>query len=249
MTWQRRTHCEQVWGTVVTFDVRDRHIDEEALHNATSEAVGFLHHVDDMFSTYKPTSIISLVRAGVLTQAETRSPDYTEVSTACRGIKQLTGGTFDPWAVPGGVDFSGFVKGWAAQAVAAIFERHGFANTSINAAGDVWCAGFQAPDHRWAVGIQHLFDNNSIMKTVHASDQAVCTSGTYRKGFHIIDPHTQRPPTSSIASATVMGPDGGTADALASALVVDGVDGRNWFAGLPEWSAIIVTDTHKVLTW
>ncbi|MEI6620800.1 MAG: FAD:protein FMN transferase [Actinomycetes bacterium] len=249
MTWERRTHWEEVWGTVVTFEVRDRHIEEESLHSATSEAVGFLHHVDDVFSTYKPTSIISLVRAGVLTETEARSPDYVEVVKACRDMKALTGGRFDPWAVPDGVDFSGFVKGWAAQAVAAIFKQHGFANTSINAAGDVWCAGFQAPEHPWTVGIQHPFDNNSIMKTVHASDQAVCTSGTYRKGFHIIDPRTQGPATSSIVSATVLGPAGGTADALASALVVNGVDGRSWFAGLPGWSAVIVTDTHEVFTW
>ena len=50
---------------------------------------------------------------------------------------------------------------------------------------------------------------------------AVATSGTYERGAHLIDPRSGRH-LARAASATVCGPDLGTADALATALAVGG---------------------------
>ena len=36
--WDRAVHQEEVWGTVVTFDIRDEHLDDLALE-AIAEAV------------------------------------------------------------------------------------------------------------------------------------------------------------------------------------------------------------------
>ena len=36
-------------------------------------------------------------------------------STDVAVSRELTGGAFDPWALPGGVDPAGLVKGWAAD--------------------------------------------------------------------------------------------------------------------------------------
>jgi thiamine biosynthesis lipoprotein ApbE len=38
----------------------------------------------------------------------------------------------------------------------------------------------------------------------------------------------------------VVGPDGGLADALATALLIEGPAGVRWFAGLPEWSGYLI---------
>jgi thiamine biosynthesis lipoprotein len=51
---------------------------------------------------------------------------------------------------------------------------------------------------------------------------AVATSGTYERGARLIDPHSGMP-TTRAASATVVGPDLAMADALATALVIAGV--------------------------
>jgi thiamine biosynthesis lipoprotein ApbE len=45
----------------------------------------------------------------------------------------------------------------------------------------------------------------------------------------------------------VIGPDGAIADALATALMVDGIEGARWFAHLPQWSGAVVVD--DTLTW
>ncbi len=59
-------------------------------------------------------------------------------------------------------------------------------------------------------------------------DGAIATTGTYERGAHIKDPHTGMIAIGA-RSATVLGPDGGLADALATALVVSGKEGASWF--------------------
>mgnify|MGYP003343427865 FL=1 len=55
------------------------------------------------------------------------------------------------------------------------------------------------------------------------------SSGTYERGAHIIDPRVKVPAVGARA-ATVIGPDAGIADALATALIVDGRDAITWLA-------------------
>ena len=40
--WDRAVHQEEVWGTVVTFDIRDEHLDDLALE-AIAEEIGRAH--------------------------------------------------------------------------------------------------------------------------------------------------------------------------------------------------------------
>ena len=61
-----------------------------------------------------------------------------------------------------------------------------------------------------------------------APDGAIATSGTYERGTHIVDPHSGLIAIGA-KSATVIGPDGGLADAMATALMVSGDDGATWF--------------------
>ena len=44
------------------------------------------------------------------------------------------------------------------------------------------------------------------------------------------------------ASATIIGPDAGLADALATAALVAGPSAAAWFAGLPDWSVYLIKD-------
>ena len=87
------------------------------------------------------------------------------------------------------------------------------------------------------------------MRIFEINDGAIATSGTYERGAHIFDPVTG---TIAIGakSATVLGPDGGLTDALATALMVAGEDGAGWFARpeLSEYSAWII-DRHSGGAW
>ena len=67
----------------------------------------------------------------------------------------------------------------------------------------------------------------------------MATSGSYERGAHIIDPRTGEP-TAAVASATVVGPDLGNADAYATALYAAGPAGLRWFARAAGYNALLV---------
>jgi thiamine biosynthesis lipoprotein len=230
-----------VWGTVVTVEVRGPHQGGDAYLAATLASVAaWFHDVDAWFSTYRIDSTITALRNGLL--PEYRAPAAVrDVLEACRLARRLTHGGFDPWAVPGGVDPSGYVKGWAAGVAADLVAEAGFPNVLVNAAGDIACRGEQAPGEPWAVGILDPCDARSVIEVVRIGTGAVATSGLYERGAHIVDPGSGRREV-AVDSATVVGPDAGLADALATAALVQGPRAVQWFAALPGYSLYLVED-------
>jgi thiamine biosynthesis lipoprotein len=71
------------------------------------------------------------------------------------------------------------------------------------------------------VGIRHPRRDDAVIYELCASNQAVCTSGVYERGRHILDPRTSAP-AESVASATVIAPNAMLADALSTAAFVLG---------------------------
>jgi thiamine biosynthesis lipoprotein len=161
--------------------------------------------------------------------------DVIEVANLCAIAKDLTDGAFDPWAVPGGFDPSGYVKGWAADKCADIAQEHGAQHVQINFAGDLALrGGFNNGGviKPWSIGISNPDNTQEVVKVIEIFDGAIATSGDYERGAHIQDPYTNMIAIGA-RSASVIGPDAGLCDALATALMVAGKDGAKWF-GLPE---------------
>jgi thiamine biosynthesis lipoprotein len=244
-----RTRAEiQVWGTVVFVDVASEAVSLEQLNAGIEKVRDFVAEVDTVFSTYKSGSVISKLRKGEISIADCQ-PDVQEVWNACSVAREITGGSFDPWCVNGGFDPSGYVKGWAADKCINILKVYGAENIQINAAGDLSLAGGFNNWQPWSIGIRHPEHADQIVKVFELTDGAIATSGTYEKGAHIKDPHTGLIAIGS-RSATVCGPDGGLADALATALIVSGKEGAIWF-GKPElaqYSAWVI-DRHLDIAW
>jgi len=241
------THVEHVWGTVVAFDVRLGTRDSEAdAQRAIGHCVEWLHDVDRTFSTYREDSVVSGLRQGRVNEHEV-SDAVATVLGRCRLARELTGGAFDPWAVSGGFDPSALVKGWAAAIAADILVRSGFAHVMVDAGGDVVVRSGADVADPWRIGIAHPDDPMAIIATALVTDGCVATSGTVYRGAHIVDPR-QQAAASGARAATVVGPDAGLADALSTALMVEGVAGRRWFASLPGWSGGVVVGTEW-LSW
>ena len=140
----------------------------------------------------------------------------------CALARRYSDGWFDPWALPGGVDPTGLVKGWAAARALARIGAAGGRAAMVSAGGDVATIG--DPGHPWRIGITDPWDRKGLAGVVEVQGAgAVCTSGTYERGTHLIDPHTGEPADRTV-SATVTGPDLAIADALATALAVGGTD-------------------------
>jgi len=231
-----RNWQQLVLGTVVSFSLREestttddgrgadaRELRElrERADDAVARAQAELRWADDVFSTWKPESPVSRLRRGEIRVEET-PPEVAEVLELCRLARDASDGWFDPWAVPGGVDPTGLVKGWAAQRALAILRESGAPAAMINAGGDVAVYGWPAPGEAWRIGIQHPLARGRILLIAELeSAGAVATSGSYERGAHVLDPRSGEP-TTELLSATVIGHDLGYADALATGLYASG---------------------------
>ena len=230
-------HAETVMGTVVSFVVHPGGLSDAAVHSALAQACRTLHEADGTFSTWKPQSPISRLRRGEATVEELPA-EVATVLGLCERAKAASKGWFDPWAMPGGVDPTGLVKGWAAERALAELLQAGVPAAMVNAGGDLAVHDRPAPAEPWRIGIRHPWRVDALACVIEA-DAAVATSGAYERGEHLIDPHSGRPLTTA-ASATVTGPSLAIADALATALVVAGAGEIGLITALADYDAYVI---------
>lgn len=92
-------------------------------------------------------------------------------------------------------------------------------------------------------------DVSEIVKIFDLSEGCIATSGTYQKGPHIVDPYTGMIAIGAL-SATIIGPEGALANALATALIVEGDNAVKWL-GKPELNdySFWVINRHERTAW
>ena len=120
----------------------------------------------------------------------------------------------------------------------------------VSAGGDSRILGDRG-GHPWVIGIRHPRDPDGLALRLPLSHTAVSTSGDYERFFiadgerihHILDPKTGRSAKDSW-SATVIGPDAMTTDALSTTIFILGaVKGIALVESLEGFDAIVI-DTH-----
>jgi FAD:protein FMN transferase len=242
----------EVWGTILYIDAASTTIDRAAIDAASDDVKKFVVDVDNAFSTYKESSFVSRLRRKEIEIGQCPQ-DVQEVWDACQNANYLSGGAFDPWAVEGGFDPSGYVKGWAADRVAEILMHAGVEHLQVNAAGDLTLRGGNLLDdgtvEPWKIGVTNPDNTQEVLRIFEIFDGAIATSGTYERGAHIIDPFTGVIAIGA-RSATVIGPEGGLTDAMATALMVTGDEGAKFFMQpeLAQYSAWCI-DRHEGTAW
>lgn len=232
-----------VWGTEIYLDVSSSKLETVEIERVIAGVEAFFYDVDEELSTFKENSSVSRIRAGKLKIED--APDMVkEVWRGCLKARELTFGSFDPWAVEGGFDPSGYVKGWAAEKAADMLVAAGCEKVQVNAAGDLCLRG--GP---WKIGVVNPDNRSEIVQVFELTNENIATSGHYEKGAHIRDPHTGIIAIGA-KSGTVIGPDGGLTDAFATALMVDGDDAAQWI-GNPELSdyTFWAVDRHSNTAW
>jgi thiamine biosynthesis lipoprotein len=131
------------------------------------------------------------------------------------------------------IDLSAVAKGYAVDAMADRLEAEGFANYLVEVGGEMRIAGTKAGGEPWRVGIEApLRDRRDVYDAIGVTNTAIASSGDYRNYVeidgqfysHTIDPRTGAPVTHATAGVTVLAPSAGFADALATALLVLGVE-------------------------
>lgn len=126
-----------------------------------------------------------------------------------------------------GIDLGGIAKGYASDCAMRIFSGYGIDKVLINFGGTVVTRGVKV-----RVGIRDPFEPGREIGYVSVKDCAVVTSGVYERGVtidkkryhHIIDPRTCKPSTSELVSVTVIGDGAKVIDALATAVLVLGME-------------------------
>lgn len=126
------------------------------------------------------------------------------------------------------LDLGGVAKGWAVEALAQMALKEGGDHLLISVGGNVRAVGRKANGEPWRVLIQDPFKGSKInfpQLIIELEDEALVTSGLYERYFefqgkryaHILDPESGWPQDQYI-SISVLAPDSGLADLLATAL-------------------------------
>lgn len=224
-------------GTVVSFAVVPGTLSGEASGRAIRAACALLHRADATFSTWDPHSPVSRLRRGAASLSELPA-EVAEVLNLCQDARKASGGWFDPWAVPGGVDPTGLVKGWAAEQALAVVREAGPQAAMVNAGGDIAVFGAPAPGENWRIGIRHPWRADALAAVIEAT-AAVATSGSYERGRHLLNPFTGEL-ASQAASATITGPSLAFADALATAVAAGGDEALAFVAELDGYAGYLI---------
>jgi thiamine biosynthesis lipoprotein len=242
-----------VWGTVIDIDIASVIASEADLNEGLKKVIEFCRGVDEDFSTYIDGSWVSRLRRGKVA-IEDCPTSVQEVWQLCGQAKYISDGAFDPWAVVGGFDPSGLVKGWAADICADMLVAAGAQHVQVNAAGDLSLRGgwFDSTDSTvkpWKIGVVNPDNRQEVLKIFEITDGAIATSGTYERGAHITDPYTGMIAIGA-KSATIVGQAGWLCDALATAVMVAGADAAIWFthselSGYQVWAI----DRHENTSW
>jgi FAD:protein FMN transferase len=151
------------------------------------------------------------------------------------------------------IDLGGIAKGYAVDRAVDIIGQCGINKAMVGAGGDSRILGDRV-GRPWVIGIQHPRDPTGIVLRLPLSDSAISTSGDYERFFidngkrvhHIINPSTGRSATASW-SATVIGPDAMTTDALSTTIFILGAArGLALIESLEGVDAIIIDSKGKL---
>ncbi|OAQ38888.1 thiamine biosynthesis protein ApbE [Pedobacter psychrophilus] len=154
------------------------------------------------------------------------------------------------------IGFGGIGKGYAADRAKRILQEAGVESGIVNASGDLSTWGTQPSGKPWTVGIADPEHKSNPFSFMDISNMAIATSGNYekfavingKKYSHTIDPHTGFP-VSGIKSVSIICPQAELADALATPVMVMGVEvGLNLINQLSNIACIIIDDYNQLHT-
>jgi len=154
------------------------------------------------------------------------------------------------------IGFGGIGKGYAADKAKALLLKEGVQSGIVNASGDLITWGLQADQQPWTIGIAHPDDARRAFSWLNISDRAIATSGNYekyvmidgKKYSHTINPKTGMPVT-GIKSVTIISPYAEIADAMATPVMVMGVQaGLQLINQIHYLACIIVDDNNNIFS-
>ncbi len=230
-------------GTVLEATV---HAEPAIAAPAIAAAFAEVARLEDLMSTFRPESELSLVNREAARRPVPVSPETFECVAAAIEYARRSGGAFDPtlradgWKrvaldpaartiafrdAPAGLalDLGGIAKGYALDRAAAILRARGASRALLSFGGQVLALDPPPGAPAWIVAVADPrggpdADAIGFFEVANAS---VATSSQLERPGHIVDPRTGRPSAAAL-SATVRAPTALAADGLDTAAFVLG---------------------------
>jgi len=156
------------------------------------------------------------------------------------------------------IDLGGIAKGYAVDISCHKLLGRGIQNVMINLGGNIRCLGYATDSKPWIIGVRNPFQPKRILGTLQLSNgQSVATSGNYERFItinnkhyaHIVDPRTGWP-VEGVASVTVISHSAVEADALSTALFVQGMKkGMSTLKKTALSEALFIPDKQPIEIW
>jgi thiamine biosynthesis lipoprotein len=152
------------------------------------------------------------------------------------------------------LDLSAIAKGYAVDLVGALLEANGIVDYMVEIGGELRLKGLNIQRKSWRIAVEKpTADQRMIQKVLPLTDISLATSGDYRNFFevegvrfsHTIDPRSGKPITHKLASITILSDTTMKADALATALMVLGVEQGYRLAEKENIAALFIIKTKE----
>jgi thiamine biosynthesis lipoprotein len=152
------------------------------------------------------------------------------------------------------IGFGGIGKGYAAERARQVMKDMGAESGIVNASGDLTCWGYQPDGTPWTIGIVNPNAAHQVFSYLAVTNMAIATSGNYekyilingRKYSHTIDPRTGLPVT-GIKSVTIIAPNAELADAMATPVMIMGIEaGLHMINQIRNMEAILIDDNGTI---
>lgn len=151
------------------------------------------------------------------------------------------------------IDFNAIAKGYGVDVIGLFLERKNINNYLVEIGGEIRARGENIEKNTaWKVGVEqpHFDGTQSVLKAISLTNEAMATSGTYRKFktdslgnrySHIIDTKTGYPSKTNLLSISVIAKDCMTADAYATAFKAMGIENVSHFLKMhPELKVFLI---------
>ncbi len=201
----------EIYGTTYSVKIAEN----KSYSFLNTEILNELNRIDYVFSTYKPTSEISLINKD---PNRVWSNEFRNLFNLSNVISNLSEGAFSPNDA-NGFDFSAIGKGYAIDKIAELLEKNGVNNYFIEIGGEIRAKGSKFSD-KWIFGIERPTNSKKspyLAFNVPSEGVSIATSGEYREPNHIWGKGPR-----DLISVTVVTRDAASADAWATALYVLG---------------------------
>ncbi|UJF35647.1 FAD:protein FMN transferase [Paenibacillus hexagrammi] len=148
------------------------------------------------------------------------------------------------------IDLGAVAKGFAIDLAAQVLTS--FQGFVINAGGDLYAGGLDETGHAWQIGIQHPEQANHIIDSIHVTNEAVCTSGSYVRRskvrediHHIINPISKQSPH-ELTSCSIVAPYAMMADVCSTVVCLYGLEQGKRMINDMELKGILITSNLHV---